>query len=85
MTIKEVILDFLHKEYVKDKKRFTLRKSIEILQPLRVYSGHTVTRRCQELAEDGMIDRVEQKNAGGTIKRTWYRWKKQPKNMVWKK
>lgn len=80
--LKALIVKHLHDIYLDNPKHWVLRKDMEKRPGLNRYSGHTVTRRCQELAEDGVITACKLKI--GSTKYAFYRFKPQ-RTIVWKR
>lgn len=78
--IRNQIVDFLYGEYLKDRKRYVSGKVIEDLKIFRKYKTSNVSRRCRELAEDGLIKRVLTNGSRYVM----YRFLKHPKSVIWK-
>ena len=85
VSLKQKIVEYLKSVYLSDKKKWINRKDMEKLRQFNVYSGHTVTRRCQELAQDEEVDVVlQQVGKRGNLKMAFYRYKPSKKT-AWKK
>lgn len=83
-SVRANIVDYLRGVFLKDKKRWVSGKAIEDLDRFKRHKTSNVSRRCRELAEDGLIERYLEKR--GRYKFVAYRYL-EPKNesIVWKK
>lgn len=83
--IKEGIVDYLYGVFLKDKNRFVTGKVIEDLPRFNHFRRSSIGRKCRKLAQHGIITPHYEYTGMGKTKRVYYRWKKGPKNIVFKK
>lgn len=83
-TVKDLVIERLYELYKRNPKSWTMRLDLEKWAGLNRFSGHTVTRRCQELAEDGVIYRHLERRSKRGVQLAFYRYKPS-QSIVWKK